>query len=237
MKATVLRTSIIFAGLFVFSGFGQPAQAAVKFEMVVTGKSPYPLLDRKDLSLNTGGGKGVLISPRWAMTASHCITSRKQKAGKVTVIFPGPKGKKIKVTKVLRHKSKDIVLLQLARAVKPTERMPVLLLCEKVLGKFPMKKCADNAAWRNKKDRKGIAGTSGSPWLMHSKTVGDVLIGVTHGSDRAPSVAWMSRWIQETVNKNGGTKLDGPRRNRRGGKVKSQGNSKFQPLLITLQHF
>ena len=132
MKATVLRTSIIFAGLFVFSGFGLPAQAAVKFEMVVTGKSPYPLLDRKDLSLNTGGGKGVLISPRWAMTASHCITSRKQKAGKVTVIFPGPKGKKIKVkvTKVLRHKSKDIALLQLARAVKPAERMPVLLLRE-----------------------------------------------------------------------------------------------------------
>ena len=223
MKATVLRTSIIFAGLFVFSGFGQLAQAAMKFEMVVTGESPYPLLDRKDLSLNTGGGKGVLISPRWAMTGSHCITSRKQKAGKVTVIFPGPKGKKIKVkvTKVLRHKSKDIALLQLARAVKPAERMPVLLLREKVLGKFPMKKCAGNAAWRNipavgkkdnfavpnKKDRKGIAGTSGSPWLMHSKTVGDVLIGVTHGSGRAPSVAWVSRWIQETVNKNGGAKL------------------------------
>ena len=50
MKATVLRTSIILAGLFVFSGFGQPAKAAEKFEMVVTGKSPYPLVDRKDLS-------------------------------------------------------------------------------------------------------------------------------------------------------------------------------------------
>ena len=42
---------------------------------------------------------------------------------------------------------------------------------------------------------------------MHSKTVADVLIGVTHGSGRAPSVAWVSRWIQETVNKNGGAKL------------------------------
>ena len=30
--------------------------------MVVTGESPYPLNDRNDLSLNTGGGKGVLIS-------------------------------------------------------------------------------------------------------------------------------------------------------------------------------
>ena len=48
----------------------------MKFEMVVTGKSPYALADRKDLSLNTGGGKGIWISPRWAMTASHCITSR-----------------------------------------------------------------------------------------------------------------------------------------------------------------
>jgi hypothetical protein len=225
MKAAFHWSATLLSCLFVVPPLfaGVPGEEAVKFEMVVTGKSPYPLADRKDLSLNTGGGKGILISPRWAMTASHCITWRKQKAGKVTINFPGPKGKKItvKVTKVLRHKSKDIALLQLARAVKPEERVPVLLLREKVLGKFPMKKCSGNAAWRdipavgkndnfavpNKKDRKGIAGTSGSPWLMHSKTVGDVLIGVTHGSGRAPSVAWVSRWIQETVNKNGGAKL------------------------------
>ena len=195
----------------------------VNYTIVVTGKSPYPLADRKDLSLNTGGGKGVIIAPGWAMTASHCITWRKQKAGQVKVSFPGANGKgvNIKVTKVLRHKSKDIALLKLARPVKPEERMPVLLLREKVLGKIAMKKVAGNGVWRgipavgkndnfavpNKKERKGKAGTSGGPWLMHSKTVGDVLIGVTRGSGRAPSVAWVSRWIQETVNANGGGKL------------------------------
>ncbi|MBL68362.1 MAG: hypothetical protein CMO74_07935 [Verrucomicrobiales bacterium] len=34
-------------------------QPPVQFTMVDTGKSPYPLNDRKDLSLNTGGAKLV----------------------------------------------------------------------------------------------------------------------------------------------------------------------------------
>ncbi len=222
MRSVKVLFYFVFA-LAIFVEDQAQANPPVQFQMVVTGKSPYPLNDRKDLSLNTGGGKGVLIAPGWAMTAAHCITWRKQKAGQVKVSFPGANGKgvNIKVVKVLRHKSKDVALLKLARPVKPEERMPVLLLREKVLGKIPMKKVAGNMAWRgipavgkkdnfsvpNKKERKGKAGTSGSPWLLHSKTVGDVLIAVTHGGGRAPSVAWVSRWVQEAVNANGGGKL------------------------------
>lgn len=194
-----------------------PKTLPLKFEMVIEGKSPYPLNDRKDLSLNTGGGKGVLISPRWVMTASHCITSRKQKAGKVNIRFTIAKGKsaQIRVDKVIRHKSKDLALLHLVRPVKAKEQMPVLLLRETLSGPVRYKKVAGNLTWRNipaigkkdnlvvrkKTDRKGKAGTSGSPWILHSSKVGDVLIGITRGGGRAPQVAFVSRWIQETVQK------------------------------------
>ena len=59
----------------------------IPFTMVSVGESPYPMDDRKNLSVNCGGGKGVLISPHWVLTASHCITSRKAKAGDVKVRF------------------------------------------------------------------------------------------------------------------------------------------------------
>ena len=200
-----------------------PPSKPVKFEMVATDQSPYSMNDRRDLSLNTGGGKGVLIAPQWVMTASHCITWSKQKAGKVNVRFTVSKGKsaQIGVNKVIRHKSKDIALLRLVRPVKPAERQPVLLLRGPLQGRLKIKKVAGGMAWSNipavgkkdkftvpnKRDRRGKAGTSGSPWLLHSKTVGDVLVGVTHGGGRAPSVGWVSRWIQESVDANGGGRL------------------------------
>jgi hypothetical protein len=60
MKAAFHWSATLLSCLFVVPPLfaGVPSEVAVKLGMVVTGKSPYPLADRKDLSLNTGGGKG-----------------------------------------------------------------------------------------------------------------------------------------------------------------------------------
>jgi hypothetical protein len=192
--------------------------SAIAFTMVTAGDSPYPLNDRKNLSVNCGGGKGVLISPHWVLTASHCITSRKAKAGDVKVRFTTSKRKPatIGVNKVLRHKTKDLALLRLVRPVKKDDRPPVLLLRQTINrddGKLRIKKVAGNEIWRDipaiggsdnlrvpkKEDRRGKAGSSGGPWLIHSQQVGDVLIGITHGGGFAPQVAYAAKWIQESV--------------------------------------
>ncbi|MDG2223091.1 MAG: trypsin-like serine protease [Rubripirellula sp.] len=189
-----------------------------KYQLVRTGESPYPVNDRNNLSVNCGGGKGVLIAPHWVLTASHCITSKKAKAGDVKVKFTTLKRKSatIGVNKVLRHKTKDLALLRLVRPVKSEDRPSVLLLRENLVrsdGKLSIKKVSANQTWRGipaiggghnlrvpkKADRQGKAGSSGSPWLIHSSSVGDVLVGITHGGGMAPQVAYAAKWIQESV--------------------------------------
>lgn len=214
----------IFVLLGVSHGLAEdkPAAAAVhlEFEMLDETELRYPINDREDLSVSCGGGKGVLISPHWVLTASHCITAKKQKAGKVVVSFPNADGKvmKIKVDKVIRHPNKDMALLRLVKPVKTSERMPLLLLRECLLpidGKLSVKKVAGNGTWRDipvigkkdnlrvtdKSESRGKAGTSGGPWVIHSPEIGDVLIGVTHGGGRAPQVAYAAQWLEYSVRK------------------------------------
>jgi hypothetical protein len=191
---------------------------APTFKIVDPAALAFPKEPRTDLSVNVGGGKGVVIAPHWVITASHCISSKRK--GIVPVQYVDANGKKCTVMsdKVLRAKSVDIALVRLVKAAEG--RTPILLLKDGFpLTKnqsYRLKKVAGNASWDDiparvstkskgtrlyvsKEHRKGKAGTSGSPWVIHSPLVGDVLVGVTHGSGRVPQVGTICNWIQKTV--------------------------------------
>lgn len=63
MKALTTRITLYLIAnvLMVLSGSAKaPSPTQIKFEMVVEGKSPYLLNDRKDLSINTGAARACL---------------------------------------------------------------------------------------------------------------------------------------------------------------------------------
>lgn len=190
----------------------QPA----KFVMADPNKLPYPKENRRNYSVRIGGGSGVVVAPHWVMTAKHCITSSKEESGKVRARFRhGDKNNRIRnADLVVRHKSKDIALVRLIKPFDPQVVTSPLLLKDMVVNdkRIFIKKVSASSVWNNipahgkgdkwfiaKDHRKGSAGTSGSPWLVHSTTVGDVLVGITHGSGRSPQIGFLKDWIAETV--------------------------------------
>lgn len=192
----------------------------LRFRIADPAALEFPKKPRSDLSVHIGGGKGVIIAPHWVMTASHCISTRRQ--GVVPVRYVDDKGKKRTVMsdKVIKA---GVVDISLVRLVKPAHgREPILLLkdglpvMKKNADPYFLKKVSGNNVWTDiparvsrrsrgerfyvsKPHRRGKAGSSGSPWVIHSPMVGDVLVGVTHGTGRIPQVGKISHWILKTV--------------------------------------
>ena len=199
-------------------------QEGEPFQIVDEGALPYPRQNRTSYALSIGGGKGALVSPSWVLSASHCVTSRDQAARNVKVKYRDNQGKNrsSKGVDVFRHPWKDLVLVRLEEPINASFRTPVILLRDPFKpahGTIRIKKVSapKTTYWniparvssRNKDRfyvspsmRQGPAGTSGSPWLINTLAVGDVAVGVTHGSGRAPQIGSYSRWINETVNAN-----------------------------------
>ncbi|MBN8456933.1 MAG: trypsin-like serine protease [Verrucomicrobia bacterium] len=198
-----------------------PAKAAMEFRIVDPEKNPFSKDPRRDLSVNIGGGKGVVIAPHWVLTASHCISSKR--GDTVGMTYVNEDGKRVTITsdKVIRHGATDFALVRFKAAIEG--RKPLLLLKDgfpvsrKGQPPYQLAKVAGNGVWEEiparvsqksggerfyitKERREGKAGTSGGPWVIHSPLVGDVLVGVTHGTGRVPQVGRVCQWIEQTVN-------------------------------------
>ncbi len=221
-----IMKSCFFAGaalssLVTFSSFAQDESNIQEIEF-----SPYSLESRSNYKAGIRKCRAALIAPSWVLTARHCLGSKKEnnleKHGWVNLSYIDEGGEwhpvKYRAKAIFRHPHKDIGLMQLSEPVTEPEIEPALLLStpiKKGHGKFSMKKVSGNVfldipvragrknnAFVSKPDREGKAGSSGSPWVFESETVGDVIFAVTHGSGRAPQVAYVKSWIDGTVKEN-----------------------------------
>lgn len=193
----------------------------MEFRIVDPEKNPFSKGPRRDLSVNIGGGKGVVIAPHWVLTAAHCISSKRGDTVGMTYLIED--GKKVTITsdKVIRHGATDFALVRFKAVIEG--RKPLLLLkdgfpvSKKGQPPYQLTKVAGNGVWEDiparvspksegerfyitKEQREGKAGTSGGPWVVRSPLVGDVLVGVTHGTGRVPQVGRVCKWIEQTVN-------------------------------------
>jgi len=190
-------------------------------------QNPLSAASHKKYTLLAGGGMGALVAPDWIITASHCITSRHATAKNIPIHFINKNGRKIRVrgTHVFRYTHSDIALVKLASPLSPEQRTPAYLLSQPILkqhGTVKIDKAIVSTTYKgiparvgrvkdrlyiSTPDRKGKAGTSGSPWIIRTKDDKDVIVAVTHGSGRGPQIGSCAKWITETIRENGNAPL------------------------------
>ena len=75
LSKTIVISTLIFTVNITSTYAGDRLPFTTSAQIVVSPTTtPYPLRTRKDYSLQFQNGGGVLITPNWAMTASHVVT-------------------------------------------------------------------------------------------------------------------------------------------------------------------
>ena len=174
-------------------------------------------------SKRIGTGTVILISPSWALTATHVARAKAQTPNKRRVELRFGPDNTVRVEKAFLAPKGDLALLQLKRPIKSVE--PVSLLKHALTEKdgvvqftlvghagglhFHRDRRAKGTGLHakhitKKADNPGKAGDSGGGWVIENpKEEEHVLFGIIHGGARATQPAAVRKWIGDTMKASG----------------------------------
>ena len=174
-------------------------------------------------SKRIGTGTVILISPSWALTATHVARAKALTPNKRRVELRFGPDNTVRVEKAFLAPKGDLALLQLKRPIKSVE--PVSLLKHALTEKdgvvqftlvghagglhFHRDRRAKGTGLHakhitKKADNPGKAGDSGGGWVIESPDKNEhVLFGIIHGGGRATQPVAVRKWIDGTMAKSG----------------------------------
>lgn len=174
-------------------------------------------------SKRIGTGSVILISPSWALTATHVAKAKALTPNKRRVEIRFGPDKAVRVEKAFLASKGDLALLQLQRPIKSVQ--PVSLLKNSLTEKdgvvqftlvgysgglhFHRDRRAKGTGLHarhitKKADNPGKAGDSGGGWVIENpKEEAHVLFGIIHGGGSATQPVAVRKWIDATMAKSG----------------------------------
>ena len=174
-------------------------------------------------SKRIGTGTVILISPSWALTATHVARAKALTPNKRRVELRFGPDNTVRVEKAFLAPKGDLALLQLKRPIKSVE--PVSLLKNSLIEKdgvvkftlvghsgglhFHRDRRAKGTGLHakhitKKADNPGKAGDSGGGWVIESPDKKEhVLFGIIHGGGRATQPVAVRKWIDGIMAKSG----------------------------------